>query len=522
MKLYKDLIRQIVTKYGDKIGVICKKQPGITHRQMDLASNAIIAGLYDLGLSRGDTIALYMGNNYHYREMFWVAGKGGFVLVPINGRFKPQEAAYIINNSKAKCLIISKELDNSAAQIRDELKLVKHFFGVDKGIAGYRYMGDLVATYPSDDLTVPLADDDLLWLQHTSGTTGFPKAVMLTQGNAYSIAEIGGNVAQAAGKFTEKTRFLQCVPSYTFAGSGWDIVGQRFGAQTVIMDRFDAAKMMAIVEKYKISDTHIVPVMLHLILNSPEFGRYDLSSLKTITIGAAPVSSELIRRGIEMIGPIFLQDYGASESGIVTLMDYNDIDMNGSPEMLKRLESCGVAVEGVDAKIIDSDGMEARPGHMGELTVKSPLVMKGYWKMPEETAKVLEKGRYYTGDLATADEAGYIFIKDRQKDMIISGGFNIYPSEIEQELVKHPAVLDVAVFGIPDDKWGESVCAYVILNHGKVIDEAGLIEFAKNNMASFKKPKKIVFVENLPRSTSGKVLKKELRYKYWQGRDKKV
>ena len=520
MKLYRDMIQEIVKDHGDKTAVICSRQSGITHARINSTANAIIAGLTAMGLKKGDTIALYAANTYHYRVLFWVAGKSGFVLVPVNGRFKPKEAAYVINDSEAKCLFVSKEFESQVNGIKEELTGVDHFLGLDSGMDGFEDLDQWVKSFPDAEPETDIAEDDLVWLQYTSGTTGFPKGAMLTQKNACMLGRLGMAALQKLGKFTGETRFLQCVPCYTFGGSGWDILIQHVGATAVLMDRFTPEEMMAMVEEHRITDTHIVPVMLSMLLDSDRFGQYDMSSLKAVTIGAAPLPPELIQKAIEKIGPIFIQDFGASELGLVTLLDYKDVDMNIDSPTRNRLESCGIPVDGVDAGILDENGNEVGSGEIGELAVKSPMVMKGYWKNPEATQKAFKNGRYLTGDMCLRDKDGYIYIKDRQKDMIISGGFNIYPKEIEKELVRHPAVTDAAVFGIPDDKWGESVCAYVICSGP--VTEKELIEFVSQSLSNYKKPKKIVFVDTLPRNVSGKVLKKELRAPYWQGRDKQV
>jgi acyl-CoA synthetase (AMP-forming)/AMP-acid ligase II len=230
----------------------------------------------------------------------------------------------------------------------------------------------------------------------------------------------------------------------------------------------------------------------------------------------------LLKEGIEKIGPVFMQDYGASEAGALTILDIEDHVVDGPPEQVKRLASCGKPIPGVSVKVLNEKGEEVKPGEIGELTTKSPMVMKGYWKMPKETEATLRDGRFYTGDLCTVDEEGYIYVKDRKKDMIISGGFNIYPFEIESILQEHSAIADAAVFGIPDDQWGEAVCAQVVLREGMKATEDELIEFVKQNLASYKKPKSIEFVGHLPRTLSGKILKRELRQKYWEGRERNV
>ena len=522
MNLYRDFISRLVDQYRDNTALICKKQPGITFGELNAACNALAAGLKRLGMSKGDTIAVCLGNSYHTRQMFWTAAKGGFVVALINTRLNPKEAAYIINNSEAACLIVSREFQPKIEEIRDELKTVRHFIGVDPDMPGFLDLEDIIASAPADEVKCDLQEDDLLWLQYTSGTTGFPKGAMYTQRSVAACAQMGLEALKAYGKFHKEIRFLQVAPSYALSGSGWDLMIQTSGASVVIMDRFDAGEMMALIEKHRITDVHIVPAMLNMILSSPDFGRYDLASLECITYGASPMPPELLRRGIRKLGPIFMQSYGGSEFGLGCLLGARDHVLEGEPEKVRRLESCGKPAQGVEVKIVDDSGKEVAAGEVGEITIKSPMVMNGYWKMPQETAEVLKDGRYYTGDLGTRDPEGFIYIKDRSKDLIISGGFNVYPTEVENALTKHPAISEVGVFGIPDDQWGETVCAHIVLKPGESAEAEDIIDFAGNHLARYKKPRRIEFVSALPRTPSGKVLRRQLREPYWQGQDRKV
>jgi acyl-CoA synthetase (AMP-forming)/AMP-acid ligase II len=520
--IYRDIIQHAVDTYGDRVAMRCKKQEALTHVDIDHSSNAIIACLLDAGLQKGDKIALYMGNCHHYREMFWVAGKAGFVLVPVNGRLRPREVLHIVNDSEAKALVISEGFRPVIEEIRAELSNVRLFYSVDPDVEGYTYLEGAAGGYPTDAHDVSLGEDDLLWLQYTSGTTGLPKGAMLTQGVAGAIVEICYSAIKDKVHFDESTRALQLLPSYSFSGSGYDILYTWIGAFTVVMESFNPSEMMALIEKHRITDCHIVPVILNYLLDSPDFGKYDLSSLVCITYGAAPMAPARLREGIEKIGPIFMQDYGASEAGALTILDIEDHVVDGPIEKVNRLASCGKPIPGVSVKVLNEEGEEVEPGEIGELTTKSPMVMKGYWKMPDETEACLRDGRFYTGDLCTVDDEGYIYIKDRKKDMIISGGFNIYPFELESVLASHPAVADAAVFGIPDDQWGEAVCAQVVLADGMEATEDEITAFIKDRLASYKKPKKVDFVQQIPRTLSGKILKRELREKYWEGRERKV
>jgi acyl-CoA synthetase (AMP-forming)/AMP-acid ligase II len=520
--IFRDIIKHAVDSYGDSVAISCNKEPGLSHIDIDRRSNAIIARFLDAGLRKGDKIALYMGNCHHYREMFWVAGKAGFVLIPVNGRLKPREILHIINDSEARALVIGAGYETVIEEIRSELLTTRHFYSVDPGIEGYTYLGTSAEEYPTDDVEASLTADDLLWFQYTSGTTGLPKGAMLTQGVAGAIVEICHSAIKDKVHFDQDTRALQLLPSYSFSGAAYDILYQWIGAMTVIMESFNPSKMMALIEEHRITDCHIVPVILNYLLESPDFGKYDLSSLACITYGAAPMPPPLLKKGIEKIGPIFMQDYGASEAGALTILDIEDHVIDGPPEKVKRLASCGKPIPGVSVKVLNEKGEEVQPGEIGELTTKSPMVMKGYWKMPEETEATLRDGRFYTGDLCTVDEEGYIYVKDRKKDMIISGGFNVYPFELESVLQEHPAIADAAVFGIPDETWGEAVCAHVVLREGMSATEDEIIAFMKQSLASYKKPKRLEFVEQLPRTLSGKILKRDLRAKYWEDRERKV
>jgi long-chain acyl-CoA synthetase len=522
MNLYRDFISRLVDRYKDNTALICKKQPGITFGELNAACNALTSGLYDLGMSKGDTIAVCLSNSYRTRQMFWSAGKGGFTVALINARLTPGEAAYIINDSEATCLVASQEFQQKIEGIRDGLKTVRHFIGADPGMPGFQDLEDIIATSPADEVKYDLQEDDLLWLQYTSGTTGFPKGAMYTQESVAVCAQMGLEALRTYSKFHGEIRFLQVAPSYALSGSGWDLMIQASGATVVIMDRFDAGEMMALIEKHRITDVHIVPAMLNMILSSPDFGRYDLRSLKCISYGASPMPPDLLRRGIRKMGPIFMQSYGGSEFGLACLLDSRDHVLEGEPDKVRRLESCGKPAKGVEVKIVDAFGKEVEPGDVGEITIKSPMVMKGYWKMPQETAEVLKDGRYYTGDLGTRDPEGFIYIKDRSKDLIISGGFNVYPTEVENALTKHPAISEVGVFGIPDDQWGETVCAHIVLNPGESVEARDIIDFTGRHLAHYKKPRRIEFVFSLPRTPSGKVLRRKLREPYWQGQDRKV
>jgi len=519
--IYRDKISEIVRKYSNDISTICDKGP-TTFEELNRTSNAIVHGFHAMGLAKGDKIALLCGSCHHYREMFWAAGKAGFVLVPVNTRLKPREMNYIISNAEAVALIISSEFFQTGQEIRKQVTRIQQFFCLDAQLDGYEYLGNFDQRYSTGEPDVDLVEDDMFWFQYTSGTTGLPKGAIHTHGTAASLIDICHREISKKGFYGPGTRALQLLPSYSYSSIAFDLIYQSFGAETVIMSEFDPSKMMALIEKHRITDCHIVPVILSFLLNSPDFGKYDLSTLECITYGAAPMPPELLSQGIKQIGLIFMQDYGCSEAGAFTFLDIADHILEGPVEKVKRLASCGKPFTGVDVKVLNEAGEEVKPGEIGELTTKSEMVMAGYWKLPEETQKTLIDGRFYTGDLCTVDEEGFIFLKDRKKDMIISGGFNIYPFELESVLMEHPAILDTAVVGIPDEQWGEAVCAFVVLKADQKATEAEIIDYMKSNLAGYKKAKKVEFTDQIPRTLTGKILKRELRAKYWEGRDRQI
>ena len=269
--IYREIIRQVVDKYQDRVAVICQKHDGITHNHLNTSANAIVSALCDAGLEKGDNIALCLGNCHHYREMFWAAGKGGFILIPVSGRLKPREMLYIINNCEAKCLVAARQFEDTLLQIKDEFEFLDHFYNVDPLIEGYTYLGDVIEGHPAGEINIDLTEDDLLWFQYTSGTTGLPKGAMLTQGTAGAIIDICYNAIKDKIAFGEGTRALQILPSYSFSGVAFDMMYQWVGALTVIMESFDPGNMMGLIEKHKITDCHIVTVILNILLSSPEF-----------------------------------------------------------------------------------------------------------------------------------------------------------------------------------------------------------------------------------------------------------
>jgi acyl-CoA synthetase (AMP-forming)/AMP-acid ligase II len=286
---------------------------------------------------------------------------------------------------------------------------------------------------------------------------------------------------------------------------------------------FDAELVLQLIEEYRITNLFAAPTMLKRVIDSPAIERSDLSSLRSVIYGGGPTLLEDLLMAMEKLGPCLVQLYGMGETPMtISFLSHRDHVPNGSPEQMERLRSAGCPRTDVEVRIFDQDDNELPPNEMGEIVTRSDLVMKGYWRNPEATAETLRNGWLHTGDMGYMDELGYVFIMDRSKDMIISGGENIYPREIEEVIVQHPAVREVAVIGVPDPAWGEAIKAVVSLVPGEEVTEEQLIDFCRDHIASYKKPKSVDFVNEIPKNNNGKIVKKELREKYWQGKESQV
>ena len=363
--------------------------------------------------------------------------------------------------------------------------------------------------------------DNLAWLFYTSGTTGHPKGAMLTHRNLLTMAE----------------QFLLCInpalPDDVLLhaapithGSGCSIFHHiAVGAASAFpaTRSFDPPRIFEAIQRYRATTLFLVPTMINVLLASPDKARYDLSSLHTIFYGGAPMYVEQLQSAVSAFGPIFVQLFGQGEAPMAcTSLPKEEHLAGDDPVKLKRLASAGRETTAVRVRVVDDEDREVPAGQMGEIVVRGDLVMKGYWRKPEATADTLRGGWLHTGDIGCLDSDGYLYITDRKKDMIISGGSNIYPREIEEVICRHPAVFEVAVIGIPDEKWGETVKALVVPREGMRATEAEIIEHCKRHMASYKKPQSVEFLPALPKNAYGKVLKRELRDRYWAGRQRKV
>jgi long-chain acyl-CoA synthetase len=501
----------------DKLAVKYEQQT-FSFQQLLERVYRLVNTLAELDLQKGDRVAILSQNCHQYRELFWAVALGGFMIVPVNYRLSAREIAYILNDSGAKAILVSDEYSSLIDSIKNQLKSIKHYIGIETSAAELQDYEELLQSASAAPPASLPGADDLLWLLYTSGTTGLPKGAMHTHRSVTALVDL----AVSNFSIDEETRSLVVTPFYALSGGGWDSICSCMGSTTVILRNFNPVEVLETVQNERITDVHLVPAMINFIVNCPDFDQFDVSSLKRVTYGASPMPPQLMKKAMEKIGPIFIQDFGCAEGGLLTVLPETEHVIDGPEERRHRLASCGKGLPELEVRVLNERGEDVKPGEVGELTVKGDTVMAGYWNMPEATADVLRDGRLYTGDLATVDSEGWIYIVDRKKDMIISGGINIYPREVEDVLFAHPAVLEAAVIGVPDEQWGENVKALVVLKPETTCTEEELINHCKTNLASFKKPKSVEFVDTLPRNPSGKVLKRVLREKYWTGRDRQV
>lgn len=485
--------------------------------------NRLANALYGLGLRPGDHVALLMYNCPEMLEGMFACFKAGCGAVPINFRLHPREYAFIINHSEAKAVICSPEFASPLTGLRSELSEARHLISLSNAEMGFLDYETLLGRASDHFRDAEVAPDDVAWLFYTSGTTGLPKGAMLTHRNLLAMTmNFYADICPGFGEGSEAV--LHAAP--LSHGSGcYALPNIGKASANVILESksFEPEMIFRTIAEHRITNMFAAPTMVKMMTESPAVDRFDHGSLKSLIYGGGPMLVEDLKEAMRKLGPCLVQLFGQAESPMtITYLPHRDHLLQGTPEQMKRLASAGFPRTDVEVRIFDPQDREQSPGEMGEIVTRSDLVMKGYWRNPEATAETLRKGWLHTGDMGFMDEGGYLFIMDRSKDMIISGGENIYPREIEEVLVRHPAVREVAVVGVPDAKWGEAVKAVVALVPGGAATEAELIAFCRDHMASYKKPKTVDFVEALPKNNYGKVLKREIRARYWEGKERKV
>jgi len=489
-----------------------------TYAQINERVNQLVNALTKLGVEKNDRIGMLHVNCNQYIETYYAAAKFGAIFVPLNFRAKADELAYMIGNAEVKVLFVGSRYLDIVNTILPQLQTVKEYISIEGGSrANYE---DLILSAPPDEMFSDIGDDDITILMYTSGTTGRPKGVPLRH-NAF-VTYVLDNVDPASPDIKERN--LLTVPLYHVAGIQAMLAAIYGGRTLVLMRQFEVKEWMATIQKEQATRAMLVPTMLKRVIDDPDFNRYNLSSLKVITYGAAPMPFEVISKAIQVMPwARFINAFGQTETAsTITTLGPEDHIIEGTEEerqkKLKRLtSSIGRPLPDVEVKIVDEEGNTLPFLQVGEILARGPRVMTGYWKDEQKTGQVMTSdGWLRTSDMGYMDEEGYIYLTGRADDMIIRGGENISPEEVEEALHSYPKIEEAAVIGVPSPEWGQEPRAVVVLKKGEKATSEEIIEYCRSKLAGFKRPRSVVFIETLPRSAMGKVLRKKLREQYGQ------
>jgi long-chain acyl-CoA synthetase len=518
---YADVIYRNAILYTDEVAMKCGHESA-TFGQFNERVNSLIHALSSMGVRKGDVLGILSWNCLDYADVYGAAMKFGYISSPFNPRLQLDELDYLINYSEANTLFVGPQLVDLVRDLKPRIPKVKHFVCFENPVPSMISHRELLAKFPKDEPDIHLEEGDPVFLFYTSGTTGVPRGALYTQRRSMDDTRRFA----VALSLEQGDKHIQIMPLFHVGGTK-NFWGYFFvGGSNVIMPQitFDPAASLQAVQDEKATDIHIVATHLAAFLALPDVDRYDLGSLKRMFYAASPMPLELLKRGMEKWGPIFMEFYGGTEDGPnVTMLSVKQHRMGFSePEKHHILTSAGFPHIGVHVRIVNDTMEDVEPGEVGEIIVHSKAVLKEWWHKPEETRETITDGWVHTGDMGRYDEKGYIYIVDRKRDMICSGGENVYPREIEEILYQHPAVHEAAVFAIPDDYWVEKVHAAIVLKPEASATEKEIIDFCKQRLARYKAPKSVEFVTGLPKSPAGKILKRELREKYWAGRERKV
>ena len=516
--------RRAESLFGGKVGVI-DGQKRFTYAEFGDRSRRLAAALQTLGANAGRVVSFLTYNTHHLLEAYYGCLQAGAVLNPVNIRLRPQQIASILNHAECRALFFHVDFTPLVEAMRGELGTVTAFVALE---------GDPRPTLPFRDYEAllgaaapirndPVVDEDsVAELFYTSGTTGSPKGVMLTHRTLYLHALY----SMISARTNDATVYLHVVPMFHVNGWGAPHTVTAAGGTHVLLRKFDPSEILRLIQKERVTDLRAVPAIFNALVNYPDIGRYDLSSLREAIVGGSPVSVALIRTMRERLGCEVFAGYGLTETCPVLTTARPRVHLRHEPpeRQLERRAHAGYAIPGVQIRVVDEHGQDvpADGKAMGEIITRSNVVMEGYFRDSQGTADAIRDGWLYTGDLATIDAEGDLNIVDRRKDIIISGGENISSVQVEDTLQGHPAVYECAVIAVPDETWGEVPKALVVLKPGCVATEQELLEFCRERLSHFQAPKSVEFADALPKGGTGKILKAELRQKYWRAEGQRV
>jgi len=515
-----NIIRWSASNFPNKTALIFGDRR-LTYKEFNLRVNRLSNSLLKMGLKKGDRVAVVLHNCPEFLEIYFALAKIGGIFIPINNLLKERELRQILDYVRPRFLILDPEYEGSVNSIRKDLKFIKFFIGIQgtSSQSFFQYEALIGQGQPGEP-DVRVSDDNIMSIFLTSGTTGLPKGAMRTHRHDFINAMTGA--IELKLDYNDKVLLLFPFYHVTFE----DNIRNVLIANTILIRKeghFDPKEVLEMLAREKVTICQFVPTMISSMLQEKSIEEYDLSHLRLIAYAASPMPVELLKKALARFKCQFIQFYGQTETGpLTTILRPEDHVLEGSEAQVARLASAGRPVVDYEVRIVDEDGNDVAVGEVGEIIVRSEAMTIGYWDLPEETNATIKDGWLYTGDFGRFDKQGYLFIADRKHDMIISGGKNIYPREIEEVLYSHDAIQEAAVIGVPDEYWGESVKALVVLKEGMKTSEEEIISFCKENLANYKKPRSVEFRQQLPKSSTGKILKRVIREEYWKGKERRV
>ncbi len=509
-----DLLARNARNFPNDIGLIFGEKC-LTWKELNERAKAFANSLFELGLERGDRVAIYAKNSNQWVEALFGLAQVGLVSVTVNYRLTANEVAFIVENSGAKAIICDESTEQNSLQVKEKVESLQQ-------IINPKLFENLIKNYPQidtdehgleiEDQRSKIKGQDSAMLLYTSGTTGFPKGAVYSH---YSLL-VGMLVHVHAIASRQTHQVMLPSPLYSAAGIAGIYCAVYVGSQISLIN-YDVETACKTIERDKITFTNLVPTTIQMLLASDVSKKYDLSSLEVLLYGGSPIPESVLREAMQRFPKCgFRQTFATTETGCAgTVLEPSEHRLAlENIEKKHLLQSCGRPQTNVDVQIVDEDWNFLSANEVGEIAIRTEANMVGYWNNADATAKTLRDGWLRTGDMARMDADGYLYLVDRKNDMIVSGALNVYPSEVERILQEHPSIFEVAVIGVPSEKWGEEVKAIVVLKEGSEVSESEIIQFCEGKLAGFKKPKTVEFIEKLPRNLTGKILKKELRERF--------
>ncbi len=500
-----DLATRNARRYPQKIGIVSgevRQSFGDFNRRVNSLANALI----DLGLRPRDRVAVLLDSSHQYLELYFAVPKVGGIVVPLNTALSIPEMSYILNHAEVSILVYGERFGQVVESLlveRGSLKTI--VVGTGRGGDSYE---ELVAAYPATEPEVEVNEKDLAYLIYTSGTTGAPKGIMETH---RGIIESALNTVLRCN-MTRKDVGLVSVPLFWGAIMVSIVIPNFYAGSTMVLaDNPTPGAILDIMQRERITTGFLIPPVIVSILEHPSLGSYDFSHLRHMLFSGVPMPLETLKQALRTFGNVFFQVYGATELGPLTLIDPAGQVIEGPSEKVRRLASCGQEAPNVEMLVVDDEGREVAPGEVGEVIARGDNIMEGYWRMPQVTEEALRGGFFHTGDLATVDKDGYLYLVGRKKDVISCAGNKVYPVEVEQVIYQYPGVVEVAVIGVPDEALGESIEAVVVMKRGANADREGILDFCRVRLPDYAVPRSVNFMKRLPRNPAGKILRRVLR-----------